>query len=80
MDRIIIKDLEVFANHGVLDAENELGQKLEFLLKDEPGTVLPVLELIDSYHFNISYISSHENDTGYHQYTIDVAKYYELEE
>ena len=24
--------------------------------------------------------NGHENDTGYHQYTIDVAKYYELEE
>ncbi|MBP3410296.1 MAG: MBL fold metallo-hydrolase [Clostridia bacterium] len=41
---------------------------LEFLLKDVPGTVLPVLELIDSYHFNISYISSHENDTGFQNF------------
>lgn len=24
--------------------------------------------------------NGHDNDTGYHQYTIDVAKYYEMEE
>ena len=28
MDHIQIKELEVFANHGVLKQENELGQKL----------------------------------------------------
>ena len=27
MDHIQIKELEVFANHGVLKQENELGQK-----------------------------------------------------
>jgi len=27
MDRIYIKDLEVFANHGVYPEENKLGQK-----------------------------------------------------
>lgn len=34
---------------------------LEFELEDRPGEVLPVLELIDRFHFNISYISSQEN-------------------
>ena len=29
---------------------------LEFGLEDRPGEVLPVLELIDRFHFNISYI------------------------
>lgn len=28
MDHIQIKELEVFANHGVLKQENELGQSL----------------------------------------------------
>lgn len=34
---------------------------LEFELRDEPGVVLPVLELINRFRFNISYISSQEN-------------------
>ncbi len=38
---------------------------LEFRLQDVPGAVLPVLELIHQYHFNISYISSKENETDY---------------
>lgn len=37
---------------------------LEFELEDRPGEVLPVLELIDRFHFNISYISSQENGRG----------------
>lgn len=40
---------------------------LQFKLKDEPGTVEPVLEMIDRYRFNISYISSQENG-GEYQY------------
>jgi len=38
---------------------------IEFQLKDEPGSLYPVLQLIDSFHFNISYISSQENGTEY---------------
>jgi glyoxylase-like metal-dependent hydrolase (beta-lactamase superfamily II) len=38
---------------------------IEFRLRDVPGAVQPVLELIDSYRFNISYISSQENGTDY---------------
>ena len=34
---------------------------LEFELADRPGEVLPVLEMIDRFRFNISYISSQEN-------------------
>lgn len=41
---------------------------LEFLLKDVPGAVLPVLELISRYHFNISYITSQENGTEYQNF------------
>ena len=38
---------------------------LEFMLRDVPGSVTDVLRLIDSFHLNISYISSQENGTDY---------------
>lgn len=38
---------------------------LEFRLRDIPGSVTPLLELIASFHLNISYISSQENGTAY---------------
>lgn len=38
---------------------------LEFCLKDEPGSVMSVLELINAFNFNISYISSQENGTDH---------------
>ena len=41
---------------------------VEFVLRDVPGAVQPVLELIHQYNFNISYISSHENDTPYQNF------------
>ncbi len=38
---------------------------LEFRLRDVPGSVTDVLELIDEFKFNISYISSQENGSEY---------------
>ena len=38
---------------------------LEFKLPDRPGAVLPILEIINQYDFNISYMSSEENGTDY---------------
>ena len=38
---------------------------LEFHLKDEPGTLRPVLELIRQYELNISFISSQADGSGY---------------
>lgn len=38
---------------------------LEFCLRDTPGSVTDVLELINEFNFNISYISSQENGTDY---------------
>ncbi len=38
---------------------------IEFRLKDIPGSVTDVLELINEFNFNISYISSQENGTEY---------------
>lgn len=37
---------------------------VEFLLPDVPGAVLPVLRLIHSYQFNISYMSSQADGSG----------------
>ena len=41
---------------------------LEFQLRDVPGSVTEVLHLISEFDFNISYISSQENDTDYQQF------------
>lgn len=41
---------------------------LEFELPDVPGSVLPVLKLINQFHFNISYISSQENGTPHQHF------------
>ncbi len=38
---------------------------LEFRLEDRPGSVTAVLELINNFNLNISYISSQENGSGY---------------
>ena len=38
---------------------------IEFCLMDVPGSVTDVLELINSFNFNISYINSQENGTDY---------------
>ena len=38
---------------------------IEFCLEDVPGSVTRVLELINSFNFNISYINSQENGTDY---------------
>lgn len=41
---------------------------LSFRLKDVPGSVTDVLELISKFNFNISYISSQENGSDYQQF------------
>ena len=38
---------------------------LEFRLRDTPGSVTAVLELISEFHFNISYMSSQENGSDH---------------
>lgn len=47
------------------DEDNRSVVLLEFKLKDEPGSVTAILELISAHNFNISYISSQENGTEY---------------
>ena len=41
---------------------------MEFTLRDEPGGATQILELIEQFHFNISYISSQENGTDVQQF------------
>jgi len=41
---------------------------IDFCLEDKPGSVTNVLELINKFNFNISYISSQENGTGYQHF------------
>ena len=41
---------------------------MEFILRDEPGSVTKVLELIMEFGFNISYISSQEDGTAYQRF------------
>ena len=38
---------------------------LEFCLKDVPGSATDILELINAFNFNISYINSQENGSDY---------------
>ncbi len=47
------------------DDENRSVVLLEFQLRDEPGSVTAILELISAHSFNISYISSQENGTEF---------------
>ena len=41
---------------------------MEFILRDEPGGVTRVLELIENHGFNISYISSQQDGSGYQRF------------
>ncbi|MBE6527227.1 MAG: MBL fold metallo-hydrolase [Thermoplasmata archaeon] len=41
---------------------------MEFILRDTPGSVTKVLELIMEFGFNISYISSHEDGSAYQRF------------
>ena len=55
-------------------AEAEKEQKIPQImmivltLRDEPGSVKPVLEILDSHKVNISYISSQENGSGFQSF------------
>ena len=55
---------EELTKMGYLNQNTTFGDVIlvEFKLIDRPGTVMPILELIHEYNFNISYISSQEGD------------------
>lgn len=45
---------------------------LEFVLRDVPGSVTDILELISEFSFNISYISSQENGSGFQLFKMGI--------
>ena len=57
---------------GYMQNEETPGQTIliEFRLLDVPNSVRPVLELINRYSFNITYISGQENETKYQNFKI----------
>lgn len=59
-----LRDMGYFQNMD----DNAQVMLLEFLLQDVPGAVVPVLELIHQYNFNISYISSSENGSAFQNF------------
>lgn len=65
-DQLSKADTELAAIGYLHNGKRDSGIVLiEFCLKDEPGSVTNVLELIHSFNFNISYISSQENGSDY---------------
>lgn len=50
------------------NASNSSIVLIEFCLKDVPGSVTDILELINAFNFNISYINSQENGTDYQHF------------
>ena len=50
------------------DGEQSKVMLMEFILRDVPGSVTKVLELIMDFGFNISYISSQEDGTAYQRF------------
>lgn len=57
---------EIGCLQGSLDEGTVL--LVEFRLRDTPGSVTAVLELIEQYNFNISYLSSQENGTAWQMF------------
>ncbi|MBE7021083.1 MAG: Zn-dependent hydrolase [Ruminococcaceae bacterium] len=51
---------------GELTGENVI--LMEFYLSDEPGALLPVLSVINEFKFNISYINSRSEGTGFQNF------------
>ena len=65
-DQILKADAEL-EKIGYLqnNATNSSIVLIEFCLKDVPGSVTDILELINAFNFNISYINSQENGSDY---------------
>ncbi len=64
---VLVKATERLKKIGYLSNEQEKSKVilLEFRLEDCPGSVTNVLELIEKFNLNISYISSQENGSDY---------------
>ena len=61
---------EALRGIGYLQSDMNMGRVIliEFRLRDRPGVVQPVLQLISSFRFNISYISSQADGTDYQNF------------
>lgn len=70
MDKIIIKDLEVYANHGVLKEENILGQKFlvsaELSVNTRKAGITDALELSVDYGRVCKFIHQFMKENTYH--------------
>ena len=65
-------ELKINEAYDILKKDNFLFQEdssnvilMEFKLLDKPNSLVPILELINEFNFNISYISSQENNSDY---------------
>lgn len=64
----------ILSSLGYLQNEAKTGSVilLEFHLKDEPNRLYPILVLIREFNFNISYMSSQQNESGYQDFKIGI--------
>lgn len=71
-EEMLQKAEQVLFSLGYLQNEKRAGSVilLEFHLKDEPSRLTPVLTLIEETSFNISYMSSQQNESGYQDFKI----------
>ncbi len=66
-EEILKKITQEMSNAGFL-AKPRTAQSvllIEFKIKDESGQLVPILEIIDKYNINITYLNSEENGTEY---------------
>ncbi|MEG0693117.1 MAG: MBL fold metallo-hydrolase [Oscillospiraceae bacterium] len=57
-------------NAGYLSDDSEQAQVIlvEFIIRDIPGAIFPILKILSEYDVNISYINSQENATDYQNF------------
>ena len=73
-ESLLIKAEEILTSLGYIKKESAKASVilLEFHLKDEPNRLHPILVLIQTFNFNISYMSSQQNETGYQDFKIGI--------
>ena len=70
-----IEDITTALKNSGYIAKEDISAKvllLELKLEDKPGSVYPILELINNYNFNISYISSAQNGTNFQNFKLGI--------
>lgn len=73
-EALLAKAENILSSLGYLQNETKAGSVilLEFHLKDEPNRLYPILVLIREFKFNISYMSSQQNRSGYQDFKIGI--------